>query len=71
MKKSSKLMVVILSVFLVSVIGYGVSFPTRITSYSGASHTGCHGSNSPGSGTLSVSTSVSGRVINLSVTITG
>jgi hypothetical protein len=71
MKKNAKLMAIIFSVFLIGVIGYGVSFPTRITTYSGSSHAGCHGTNSPGSGTLTVTPSVSGRVINLTVSITG
>jgi len=71
MKKSAKLMVVLLSAIFVGTIGYGIAYPTRITEYSGGSHTGCHGTNNPGSGTLMVTTSVSGRVINLTVTITG
>ncbi|MHA2006759.1 MAG: hypothetical protein ACXABO_04430 [Promethearchaeota archaeon] len=71
MKKSTKLMVVVLSAFLVGVVGYGIAYPTRITTYSGGSHTGCHGTNNAGSGTLSVTPVVSGRLITLSVTITG
>ncbi len=71
MKKSAKLMVVLLAAIFVGTIGYGIAYPTRIPTYSGASHTGCHGTNDPGSGTMSVTTSVSGRVINLTVTITG
>ncbi|MFX1572579.1 MAG: hypothetical protein ACFFB0_07515 [Promethearchaeota archaeon] len=71
MKKSLKLMAVVLSVFLLSFIGYALAHPTSIVSYSGSTHTGCHGANNPGSGTLSVTTSVSGRVITLTVSITG
>lgn len=71
MKKGMKLIVVVLSVFLISFIGYTLARPTNIRSYTGTTHTGCHGANNPGSGTLSVTTSVSGRVITLTVSITG
>ncbi|MHA2006754.1 MAG: hypothetical protein ACXACP_14080 [Candidatus Hodarchaeales archaeon] len=71
MKKSLKLMVVILSIFIVSIVGYGMAYPSRIVTYRGASHADCHGTNDPGSGTLSVASSVSGRVITLTVSITG
>jgi hypothetical protein len=66
-----KLMVLIFSVFFIGIMSYGLAYPTRITEYSGASHVGCHGTNNAGTGTLSVGSTVSGRVITLSVTIMG
>jgi hypothetical protein len=65
------LILTILSMFVVGIVGYGLSYPTLITEYSGSGHTGCHGSNTMGSGTLTATPTVSGRVITVAVTVTG
>ncbi|HEC37675.1 hypothetical protein LCGC14_0787380 [marine sediment metagenome] len=61
----------ILSIFVVGIIGYGLSYPTLIEEYTGSGHTGCHGSNTVGSGSLTATPTVSGRVVTVAVTITG
>ncbi|MFW9970631.1 MAG: hypothetical protein ACFFDF_10555 [Candidatus Odinarchaeota archaeon] len=49
-----------------------MAHPTEILSYEGASHTGCHGgSDAAAAGTLSVSTTTSGKLITLTATIQG
>jgi hypothetical protein len=71
MKKNKMLILATLSIFIVGMIGYGVSYPTLITDYEGSSHTACHVSNTAGSGTISATPTAVGRVITVAVTITG
>ncbi|MHA2035495.1 MAG: hypothetical protein ACW98X_03620 [Promethearchaeota archaeon] len=71
MKKNKMIMLAIISIFIMGAIGYGLSYPTLITEYIGSSHGACHGSTSTGSGTLTATPTVSGRVITVDVTITG
>lgn len=65
-------MLVIISGLMVGVVGYGMAYPTLLLEYQGASHTGCHGSaGAATSGTFTVSTSVSGRLVTLTGSIQG
>jgi hypothetical protein len=61
----------ILSIFTVGIIGYGLSYPTLIEEYRGPAHADCHGTNTMGSGSLTATPTVSGRVITVAVVITG
>jgi len=65
-------MLAILFALMAGVIGYSFAFPTSILEYEGSSHTGCHGGSTPASsGTLTVSSSISGRIITLTASIEG
>jgi hypothetical protein len=56
--------------FIWGMVGVATAHPTEIVNYEGSSHTYCHGTNNVAStGALHVSTSTSGRVILLTVSI--
>lgn len=64
----------VITTMIFGVVGYVVAHPSEIVDYTGADHvsTGCHGTNGvASSGTLQVSTSTSGKLITLTVTIQG
>ncbi|KKM96579.1 hypothetical protein LCGC14_1176680 [marine sediment metagenome] len=65
------LILAILSIFIVGIVGYGLSYPTEIVVYEGPNHADCHGTNTAGSGSLTATPTVSGRVISVAVVITG
>jgi hypothetical protein len=61
---------ILLITFIWVVVGTATARPTEIVNYEGSSHTGCHGTNDAAStGALHISTSTSGRVITLTVSI--
>ncbi|MEJ2293701.1 MAG: hypothetical protein P8Y23_02935, partial [Candidatus Lokiarchaeota archaeon] len=69
--KSHKIVAGILLIgFIWGMVGVATAHPTEIVNYEGSSHTYCHGTNNVAStGTLHVSTSTSGRVILLTISI--
>ncbi|MFX1504041.1 MAG: hypothetical protein ACFFDH_23980, partial [Promethearchaeota archaeon] len=72
MKNSKILMFFLITAFIIGVVGTVVAHPTEILSYEGSSHSGCHGgSDAAAAGTLSVSTTTSGKLITLTATIQG
>ena len=72
MKKSKIVMFALISTLMVGIIGYSIAHPSEISHFEGVTHTGCHGSSGAASaGSLSVTTSVSGRVITLTTSIQG
>ncbi|MFW9941980.1 MAG: hypothetical protein ACFFFT_13135 [Candidatus Thorarchaeota archaeon] len=72
MKKSKVIMFVLISTLMVGIVGYTIAHPTEISYFEGASHSGCHGTSGTAStGSLSVSTSVSGRVITITASVQG
>jgi hypothetical protein len=65
-------MFALISTLMVGIVGYSIAHPSEINHFEGASHTGCHGSSGTAStGALSVTSSVSGRVITLTASIQG
>ncbi|MFX1277931.1 MAG: hypothetical protein ACFFA3_00840 [Promethearchaeota archaeon] len=72
MKKNKIFVLIIMVSMVMGVVGISLAHPTEILNYSGGTHSGCHGSSgAASSGTFTVSTSTSGRVITLTASIQG
>ncbi|MFX0027777.1 MAG: hypothetical protein ACFE8B_01085 [Candidatus Hermodarchaeota archaeon] len=72
MKKNKVLILTILAFMFLGIVGISLAHPTRILDYTGGTHSGCHGSSdAASSGTFTVSTSTSGRLITLTASIQG